>query len=295
MYFANTHMHSTFSDGVYTPEKLVELGKEIGHKAMLLTDHDTVAGQHRFMKAARKADMLTMISTEISVVCSFGRFHLVCVDFDPANAEMRKLLENASACITELSHFLMDEGLKKGTLREGIGWQDVLDRYPGQDYLCNNQIFDLLVEKGIYKQEEYPEFFETNFHRDPSVKRSILHDLGYHYITAEEAIKTVLQADGVPIIAHPSERGKYFFKEETEKYLKLGVKGFETCHPIMSADEREFYNAVCDKHGLYKLGGSDHYGVLGGFCDRMPKYCADPSEGYTDEENFMKLYRRELG
>ena len=36
MYFANTHMHSTFSDGVYTPEKLVELGKEIGHKATLI-------------------------------------------------------------------------------------------------------------------------------------------------------------------------------------------------------------------------------------------------------------------
>ena len=288
-------MHSTFSDGVHTPEKLVELGKEIGHKAMLLTDHDTIAGQHRFLKAARKAGMLTMMSTEISVVCSFGRFHLVCVDFDPADAKMRKLLENASACITELSHFLFDEGLKKETLRGGVTWQDVLDRYPGQDYLCNNQIFDLLVEKGIYEREEYSEFFEKNFRRDPSVKRSILHDLGYHYVTAEEAIETVLRADGVPIIAHPSEHGKYFFKEETEKYIKLGVKGFEVRHPIMSAEEREFYNAVCDEHGLYKLGGIDHHGILGGFCDTMPKLRAEPSEGFIDEENFMKLYRRELG
>lgn len=295
MYFANTHMHSTFSDGVHTPEKLVELGKEIGHKAMLLTDHDTIAGQHRFLKAARKAGMLTMMSTEISVVCSFGRFHLVCVDFDPADTKMRKLLENASACITELSHFLFDEGLKKETLRGGVTWQDVLDRYPGQDYLCNNQIFDLLVEKGIYEREEYSEFFEKNFRRDPSVKRSILHDLGYHYVTAEEAIETVLRADGVPIIAHPSEHGKYFFKEETEKYIKLGVKGFEVRHPIMSAEEREFYNAVCDEHGLYKLGGIDHHGILGGFCDTMPKLRAEPSEGFIDEENFMKLYRRELG
>ena len=295
MYFANTHMHSTFSDGVHTPEKLVELGKEIGHKAMLLTDHDTIAGQHRFLKAARKAGMLTMMSTEISVVCSFGRFHLVCVDFDPADAKMRKLLENASACITELSRFLFDEGLKKETLRGGVTWQDVLDRYPRQDYLCNNQIFDLLVEKGIYEREEYSEFFEKNFRRDPSVKRSILHDLGYHYVTAEEAIETVLRADGVPIIAHPSEHGKYFFKEETEKYIKLGVKGFEVRHPIMSAEEREFYNAVCDEHGLYKLGGIDHHGILGGFCDTMPKLRAEPSEGFIDEENFMKLYRRELG
>lgn len=295
MYFANTHMHSTFSDGVYTPEKLVELGKEIGHKAMLLTDHDTMAGQHRFMKAARKAGILTMISSEISVVSSFGRFHLVCVDFNPANEEMRKLLANAAACITELSHVLLDEGLQRGTIRKGVTWQDVLDRYPGQDYLCNNQIFDLMVEKGIYEREDYSEFFEENFHRDPSVKREIVTGLGYHYVTAEEAIETVLKADGVPIIAHPAERGKYFFKEETEKYLKLGVKGFEIRHPIMSADEREFYNAVCDEHGLYKLGGTDHRGILGGFCDRIPRLCAEPSEGFVEEEHFMKLYRRELG
>ena len=122
-----------------------------------------------------------------------------------------------------------------------------------------------------------------------------MHDLGYHYVTAEEAIETVLRADGVPIIAHPSEHGKYFFKEETEKYIKLGVKGFEVRHPIMSAEEREFYNAVCDEHGLYKLGGIDHHGILGGFCDTMPKLRAEPSEGFIDEENFMKLYRRELG
>ena len=295
MYFANTHMHSTFSDGVHTPEKLVELGKEIGHKAMLLTDHDTTAGQHRFMKAARKADILTMISSEIGVVCSFGRFHLVCVDFNPANPDMRKMLENAAACTTELSHILLDEGLKKGTLREGVTWQDVLDRYPGQDYLCNNQIFDLYVEKGIYSREEYPDFYKVNFSRSPIIKEKIINELGYHYVKAEEAIEIVLAADGVPIIAHPSEHGKYFFKEETEKYLKLGVKGFEIRHPIMSADEREFYSAVCDEHGLYKLGGIDHHGTLGGFCDRMPKLCAEPSEGYIDEENFMKLYRRELG
>ena len=61
MYFANTHMHSTFSDGVHTPEKLIEIGKQLGHKAMLLTDHDTMSGFHRFNKAARAADILTMV------------------------------------------------------------------------------------------------------------------------------------------------------------------------------------------------------------------------------------------
>lgn len=295
MYFANTHMHSTFSDGVHTPEKLIELGKEIGHKAMLLTDHDTVSGQHRFMKAARRAGILTMMSTELSVSCSFGRFHLVCVDFNPENKAMRELMVHTSACTTELTHFLFEKGLEDGTLRKGITWQEVRDYYKDMDYICNNHVFELAKERGIYSHDEYPDFYKNTFGIPKPKKLEIMDAIGYPTPRAEDVIRIVLEADGVPIIAHPTENGKYFFKEETEKYLDLGVMGFEVRHPGMRADEREFYNAVCDERGLYKLGGIDHHGVLGGFCDTMPNHSADPSEGYIEEKQFMKLYKRELG
>ena len=54
MLFANCHNHSTFSDGAYPPEKIAELAKEAGHKAIVLTDHDTVRGTYFMQKAARK-------------------------------------------------------------------------------------------------------------------------------------------------------------------------------------------------------------------------------------------------
>ena len=295
MYFANTHMHSTFSDGVHTPEKLIELGKEIGHKAMLLTDHDTISGQHRFNKAARKAGILTMMATEISALCTFGRCHIVCVDFNAENKGVRELLAHTAACTTELTHFLFEEGLQNGTLRKGISWQDVLDRYPDMDYICNNPVFDLMVEKGIYKYDEYEEFFNSTFNIPKPRKLELENITGYHHPQAKEAIDVILKADGVPIIAHPTENGRYFFKEEVDNFLKMGIKGFEVRHGSMSAEEREFYSAVCEKHGLYKMGGLDHRGILGGFCDRMPELCADPSEGYIEQEHFMKLYKRELG
>ena len=295
MYFANTHMHSTFSDGVYTPSQLIDLGKEEGYRAMLLTDHDTMSGQHEFMKAARKQDILTMMATELSVRCSFGRFHLVCIDFNPENKGVRDLISHTAACTTEMTHFLFEECLQNGKLRKGISWQDVLDRYPDINYICNNHVFDLAVERGIYTRDEYPEFFNSTFNVPKPRKFEIEDIIGLHHPQAEDVIDIILKADGVPIIAHPTEHGRYFFKEETEKYLKLGVKGFEVCHPGMSADEQAFYTAVCDERGLYKLGGTDHHGKLGGFCDRMPDLCAQINEGYTTEQEFMKLYKRQLG
>lgn len=290
MYFANTHMHSTFSDGVYTPEELVEIGKEIGHKAMLLTDHDTMSGQHDFHKAARKAGILTMIAAELGCTCSFGRCHLVCVDFNTENTGIRQLLKHASSCTTKFTRYLFEKALDNNMMRRGITWQDVLEANPGKDYIVNNHVFDLLEKKGIYEHSEYREFYNAVFNMPKDQKYSLMKELDCTPLSIEETVDIVLKADGVPIIAHPTVNGKYFFKEETENFLKMGVKGFEISHPSMMNEEKEFYNAVCEERGLYKLGGTDHHGKLGGFSDLD----CDPQDGYTDEQNFMNLYRRNL-
>ena len=41
------HVHSTCSDGTFTPEELVDYAMEKGLRAFALTDHDTVNGLDR--------------------------------------------------------------------------------------------------------------------------------------------------------------------------------------------------------------------------------------------------------
>ena len=41
---SDLHMHTTFSDGGLTPEKLVLAAKQAGLHYMAITDHDTVGG-----------------------------------------------------------------------------------------------------------------------------------------------------------------------------------------------------------------------------------------------------------
>ena len=53
MKYANLHLHSTYSDGVLTPEQLVHIGKSLGYRALALTDHETDGGVSRFMEVAR--------------------------------------------------------------------------------------------------------------------------------------------------------------------------------------------------------------------------------------------------
>ena len=93
MLFANSHNHSTFSDGVYTPEQIASMAKKLGYKAVVLTDHDTVRGTYFMQKAARKEGFLTLLGCEITTAefgCEAG-FHLLGFDLLSLNLQYHQL------------------------------------------------------------------------------------------------------------------------------------------------------------------------------------------------------------
>ena len=293
MYFANCHNHSTFSDGTYTPERLVELAAQVGHKAVILTDHDTVRGTYFLQKAARKAGLLSLLGCEFSTVSPEGKnVHLLGFDFNPDNKKMQELLAYTSSRQTVRSHLLFDFGLERGTLREGITWQEVLDDHPYNDYFCNNQVFVSLVKRGIYQELEYFDFFRASFgvSYNPAAKAKLKEKLNMPEPAMTDVIEIIKAAGGAPVVAHPHGYGEF-----AESWVRLGVRGFETIHPDLDADDMAFFDKFCNEHDLYKMGGTDHSSVLGGLTDTMPHHRLPASSGYTTEEHFMKLYRRELG
>jgi hypothetical protein len=52
------HMHTTFSDGLMTPEQLVDYYANLGYDVIGITDHDTMAS---FPRAKAEADKMNMI------------------------------------------------------------------------------------------------------------------------------------------------------------------------------------------------------------------------------------------
>ena len=290
--FANTHFHSLFSDGALTPEQLVDIAASVGHKALILTDHDTIRGSYFLEKAARKKGILTMLGCEFSTKDEGVSIHLVGVDFNPYEKNMAKLFERISTKQTIRSHILFDLALSEGRMRPGIVWEDVERAFPYNDYLCNNQVFEVMVARGIYKREEYGEFFKECFCVSSEINAEIKSKLPPD-VSTEEAVSIVIGAGGVPVVAHPSENPKYV--TDPERLIAMGVMGFETRHPDMTKEECNFYAELCTERGLYQLGGTDHSSVMSGLGDSMPQGRLPADCGYATEENFMKLYRRELG
>ena len=132
--YANCHFHSLYSDGDYSPTQLVKWAYEIGHKALILTDHDTIRGCYELQRAARKYGIITLVG------CDFTPeegYHMCGFDFNTENIKMRELLERISPMQTARSSLLFEWGQKRGSLRGGFTWQEVMDDFPDNNYYCN--------------------------------------------------------------------------------------------------------------------------------------------------------------
>ncbi len=288
--FASCHNHSCYSDAEYSPEKLCELANELGHGGIIITDHDTVKGTYFANKAARKLGMKSILGCEFSTYHGDLGVHLLGFDFNPDNKSIKELLAYGSGVQTSRTEVLFYMGIERGTLRGGLKWNDVLDDFPYNDYFCNDQVFRSMVKRGIYTEEEYDIFRMPNFSYNLGLEDIVYEKTGKSYkeIDTEKAVNIIKEAGGVPIVAHPGGFIKY-----ADDFLKMGVMGFETRFPGVKPQEFDFFEQLCDEKGFYKMGGSDHSGILGGpGGDDLP---CPPEHSGIDEENFMKIYERKLG
>lgn len=85
------HMHSTFSDGVETPEQLLQHAIEADLKMIALTDHDEIAG----------IDVMLQNNSSIQIItgCEFsGHYkgkdiHILGYGFNHHDEGLRKFIE----------------------------------------------------------------------------------------------------------------------------------------------------------------------------------------------------------
>src|SRR5215470_7295942 len=74
---ADLHVHTTCSDGTYTPAEVVDLARRSGLAAVALTDHDTLDGLAPARAAARSSGLEIVPGVEITAEDAGREFHLL--------------------------------------------------------------------------------------------------------------------------------------------------------------------------------------------------------------------------
>lgn len=71
------HLHSNFSDGILTPQELVQLATELKITQLALTDHDTMDGVDEFFALARAKGIEPIAGMEVSSAWRASNIHIL--------------------------------------------------------------------------------------------------------------------------------------------------------------------------------------------------------------------------
>ena len=289
--YANMHLHSTHSDGVYSPTELVKIAKEEGYRALAITDHDTGSAYTELKAACDAMDMECLFGVEFSVF-EPSAFHIVGFSFDPEYPEMKAYLDEMARGQTENTRCCFAEALENGGI-SGITWEEVLEYNANIPWLCNNHVFRAMQAKGLIKENEYMNWFDKNFRNQRGKYQ--------HFIKFKplyEIVDLIKRAGGFAVCAHPT-KGQL---DKIDMLIECGVEGLEVMHPNLDDNLRARARALALERGMFISGGSDHSGLCGGYYNsyeseealKASRLYIEPLSAGTEECYFRELVAHKI-
>lgn len=242
------HIHSTASDGRFSPAEIVRQSAERGLTIIALCDHDTVDGIVPALEAAKAFPQLKVIpSVEISTDVPSGEGHLLGYFIDYTNHELQTTLEGLRNSRRERAQGMV---AKLKNLDVHIDWQRVQE-IAGSGAIGRPHIAQAMLEKG-YITSLREAFIKYISRGGPAyVERD--------KITLIEAIQLVLRANGLPVLAHPLTIDN---PETMVIELKAaGLVGIEAYYDSYTDSEINRLVRLANKYNLITTGGSDYHGL----------------------------------
>lgn len=242
------HLHSTASDGRFSPQELVHKSAECGLTIIAITDHDNVDGIAPALAAARAFPQLKVIpAVEISTYVPRGEVHILGYFIDYTTEELRFRLERMRNSRQERAQRMV---AKLGNLGIHIDWQRVRE-IAGSGSIGRPHIARAMVEKGYVASVD--QAFAQYLGRG-----------GLAYVEWEreipvEVVKLVLRAKGLPVLAHPLTVDNL---ETVAIELKAaGLVGIEAYYNGYTDEQVSTLVSLAEKHHLIVTGGSDYHGL----------------------------------
>lgn len=242
------HIHSCYSDGIYTPEQIAKAATRKGIKCISITDHDSIAAQYIVNTEYNNKDLIIIPGIELSTEYKDMELHILGYFIDTENSSLKELVNNLNKQrLKRVEKMLYNlKGYDINIQLDDLGVD--LDSTIGRSHIAN-----AMVKKGYFDN------YKTAF-RSYLIKGKPGYVKGFK-LTYKEALDIIRESGGVPVLAHPGQIYKKIEVENIIKELKcFGLNGVEVYHPSHSTiDTNKFFN-MAKKYKLSITGGSDFHG-----------------------------------
>jgi predicted metal-dependent phosphoesterase TrpH len=244
--YVDLHLHTTWSDGRWTPRQVVEAAAEQGLAAVAITDHDVLGGLAEARRAADERGVALLDGVELTADWDGKTVHVLGYGIDPASETLVAALDRGRALMAAHVEAVLAALERAGTPLTA----DDLARYRTR-YASGASLVLAMVEQGVLKRAKNAGVLLRLASMEPRA------------YTAAEAIEVIHAAGGIAALAHPAKIVRdrpHLPADDLRPLIDAGLDALEVWQVVHRQQERAHYLRVAQELGLEIVGGSDCHG-----------------------------------
>lgn len=248
------HVHTTYSDGAFSPEKVVETAIGAGLDAISITDHDNVLSYSLAVDAVQRLmpkDSLKPLEiipgVEINTIYKGYEVHILGYFMDLEDSDFQKLLKTQQAARIKQTKEIITLLDRKAGIK--IKFDDIKKLVAEGGSIGRPHIAKTITMAGGTQSiiEAYNKYI--NDASGVYVQRKT--------VTPHDAVEVIYDAGGVPVFAHPFDVD--IAESLTKELMNFGLRGIEAYHRKHSPAMVEYFSTIAEQLGLIITGGSDFH------------------------------------
>jgi len=241
---ADLHVHTSCSDGLEDPERVVDAAIAVGLDHLAVTDHDTLEGYlraRRYLATLEPSPALTLVpGIEVSTSYEGRDVHVLGYYLESLSSEL-------SSRLTEIRERRARRALTTADKLSDAGYPVSSDDLRASGATVNRTaLARLLVARGVVP--------------DTGAAFKLLIGRGTTFYTPRDDIPTVhaveliAAAGGIPVVAHPA---LYHVEDLIPLLVEHGLRGIEAFHSEQTPQQSAELLEIAERWDLLVTGGSD--------------------------------------
>ncbi len=248
---SDLHIHTFYSDGVFSPEKIVDTAIDVGLQAIALTDHDNILSYDvakDYMKKNNLEDKLEVIQgIEVNTLYKNYEVHILGYFMNTEDDDFQDLLKQQQQARIKQTKEIIALLAKKEGIK--IKFEDIKKQVADGGSIGRPHIAKAITNAG--GTGSVIEAYSKYIHDDSPVY------VPRKTVSPHDAVEVIYEAGGVPVIAHPHDID--IAEELIKDLMNYGLRGIEAYHRKHSPACVEYFSSMAEKLGLIVTGGSDFH------------------------------------
>ena len=248
---SDLHIHTLYSDGVFSPEKIVDTAIDVGLQAIALTDHDNVLSYpvaKDYLKKTNREDKLDIIQgIEVNTLYKNYEVHILGYFMDVNHSDFKNMLKAQQQARVKQTKEIISLLAKKEGIK--IKFEDIKKQVAEGGSIGRPHIAKAITNAG--GTNSVIDAYSKYIHDDSPVY------VQRKTVTPQDAVEIIYDAGGIPVIAHPHDID--IAEKLIKELMQYGLRGIEAYHRKHSPACVEYFSSMAEELGLIVTGGSDFH------------------------------------